>query len=666
MAERLQVIVAFDIGRADYIEMTCIARWFIWTNYFFLASGLVYAAEQQGNRMDTPVIRDMIDGNPSGSVIGYIWETSSSGPKFKTINLPALQYMQRTPYQVFIWKAGIFQHFKDVPPGQLIEFLEGGLNKFKILGIEPTLGICATERALPLNPTFTSPGHLDLTRTSITNNKSNSNCISLEKPPYKFKGMVSDGGLTCAFANDRYICDPPGLQFNFCADRNSWYCLPSGPNLANITDFDVRSGRVCAISNGKAWCQPDAPFANSIPAGTIGGGLRVNPKQFRIGAFPGPPAVIDQDTVLGGPIKPLDLHLKHPTQLVMDGVRACVIDEGAVKCWGQYNMSSEKVGAPRLSKATFIAARRDVTCAIDETGVHCWGPKWESIVGLPVPHISHPTEVALGGLLKIDHICALGDGRVVCWGDEKNGAIKVPTDLMDVEHIAAGNGYSCALSHEKIRCWGRPTTIGKPRRYFDGTRLISTLVWPYELQLVHENSLRLLEPKQAGKLSAERSDDRFIYQCQNVSSGNKPSHVLVGFNAKTGMEEHLFVGEINGIERILNITEPNRAVMQAAPNHFKGLRIYVAECLSGSDEEGVAKFAKKLICAGADCKLTNEIDKKRFAACASKNTLGTVCIDASPDEYTNGLSCYRYDQQSAKFIRCFKGEPTEVAEPGGE
>ena len=126
-----------------------------------------------------------------------------------------------------------------------------------------------------------------------------------------------------------------------------------------------------------------------------------------------------------------------------------------------------------------IAAGSKHTCVITEAGgVKCWGWNHRGQLGDGTQKDSYsPVDVTglTSGVKAIsigtDHSCALTTaGGVKCWGSNSNGQLGdghgslitnsfVPVDVegltSGVQVIAAGNGYTCALTAAGgVKCWG--------------------------------------------------------------------------------------------------------------------------------------------------------------------------------------------------------------------
>lgn len=168
----------------------------------------------------------------------------------------------------------------------------------------------------------------------------------------------------------------------------------------------------------------------------------------------------------------------------------CVIDGGAVKCWGT-NTSGE-VGDPAttgggpettpftvsgITDPAAIAAGYEETCVIDGGAVKCWGAVDIPDLGGPAPDpdgdpatpqtiagITNATSIAVGA----GHACAVDGGAVTCWGDNESGQLgdasnvgslgEAPYTIPGITNataVTAGAQHTCALLDDgTVRCWG--------------------------------------------------------------------------------------------------------------------------------------------------------------------------------------------------------------------
>ena len=190
----------------------------------------------------------------------------------------------------------------------------------------------------------------------------------------------------------------------------------------------------------------------------------------------------------------------------------CAVDGFGVYCWGDNSQAQTDV--PPLNHPKWVAAGGNTSCAIDgNDDLHCWGDLSAGQGNIPN---------ALGAVSHVDvgrdFVCAISDGQVNCWGnvntdnwmapdtysqavfisagtrhacvldqvqprtDEQSGLrahcfgdkenqaqlLNVPAQVQDnIRSIAAGNGFSCAMSvyegfeflenttHRGFHCWGK-------------------------------------------------------------------------------------------------------------------------------------------------------------------------------------------------------------------
>ncbi len=119
------------------------------------------------------------------------------------------------------------------------------------------------------------------------------------------------------------------------------------------------------------------------------------------------------------------------------------------------------------------------TCAIRSTDqkIECWGeasrgqtgatdPTMPSMIPNEVPNLSNCTSVATG----VEHACAICDGNVSCWGDNRSGQLAMPQSMpvntvprvIDIPltgdpwvQVVAGSRFTCARSTAgRLFCWG--------------------------------------------------------------------------------------------------------------------------------------------------------------------------------------------------------------------
>lgn len=122
---------------------------------------------------------------------------------------------------------------------------------------------------------------------------------------------------------------------------------------------------------------------------------------------------------------------------------ACALHSGRVSCWGYIF-----TWLPAFTRATDVSIGGDShICVIEDGVLQCYisNPK------IVAPSLTNVSRVALGS----EHGCALVNGTVTCWGDDRFGQVRVPDDLTGVTQIDVTDSTSCALNNEGLTCWGK-------------------------------------------------------------------------------------------------------------------------------------------------------------------------------------------------------------------
>lgn len=170
---------------------------------------------------------------------------------------------------------------------------------------------------------------------------------------------------------------------------------------------------------------------------------------------------------------------------------SCAVgSRGKVHCWGSDGYAALGANAPQqsggagrdprpalmLQPARGLAAGQRFACALSEGGsVYCWGDNSKGQLGIG----SHQAQSATPSMVKgiddatqvvaaAEHACALRkNGEVKCWGSNLSGQLGIAQNskvartpvsmskMRDVTQLAAGSGFSCALSRQgQVWCWG--------------------------------------------------------------------------------------------------------------------------------------------------------------------------------------------------------------------
>jgi hypothetical protein len=137
-------------------------------------SGPVYVPVSSVNSVGQTVYSFNIDVSHGQSVnldpaaaLGYIFSIGDSGPNFATVKLPDLGLSH--PYGLYVWNGSGFVFAADLLANTLFDFGPGGVSKFEVLGIDPSLGLDPNNStAFVTQVTFTGDGTFTGTMTAIS------------------------------------------------------------------------------------------------------------------------------------------------------------------------------------------------------------------------------------------------------------------------------------------------------------------------------------------------------------------------------------------------------------------------------------------------------------------------------------------------------------------
>jgi uncharacterized protein len=125
----------------------------------------------------------------------------------------------------------------------------------------------------------------------------------------------------------------------------------------------------------------------------------------------------------------------------------CVAGEDFMKCWGTpgnenlYSLQKFN-GIQQLDKST--------SCVRDSKGWQCRENR--NLTGKIPDKMKDAEKLAASEY----HICGLKNKRVKCWGNNRYGALDIPSEMSDVIDIAVGLTHTCVIhSGGDVECWGR-------------------------------------------------------------------------------------------------------------------------------------------------------------------------------------------------------------------
>lgn len=101
------------------------------------------------------------------AALGYIFSVGDGNPNFATVKLPDLGMSH--PYGLYLWSGSGYTFAQDLFANTLFTFAPGGVSKFEILGIDPSLGLDPNNStAFVTQVTFTADGQFTGSMTAIT------------------------------------------------------------------------------------------------------------------------------------------------------------------------------------------------------------------------------------------------------------------------------------------------------------------------------------------------------------------------------------------------------------------------------------------------------------------------------------------------------------------
>lgn len=164
---------------------------------------------------------------------------------------------------------------------------------------------------------------------------------------------------------------------------------------------------------------------------------------------------------------------------------ACALtDDGRPLCWGRNTNGGVKLPVSEAAPPTFpfddvrfvsLQGGGQRMCGVTtDDEFLCWGDNTNSAIKLQPddPWFHPPTMVDLGteqpvagiGAGQTNTCVVLGDGRVLCWGQNQYGVVDPGGDLGDLgpmqpttsaKRVAVGANNACVVtSTSRVRCWG--------------------------------------------------------------------------------------------------------------------------------------------------------------------------------------------------------------------
>ena len=98
--------------------------------------------------------------------IGWVWKAAPNSPKFATLEIPDIG--NPNPFHIYIWNGTSYTFYQDLEPLTWLQFPQGGVSQFEILGVDPALNINPLGHSVIFGITFATSGTVNMTRTAIT------------------------------------------------------------------------------------------------------------------------------------------------------------------------------------------------------------------------------------------------------------------------------------------------------------------------------------------------------------------------------------------------------------------------------------------------------------------------------------------------------------------
>ena len=247
--------------------------------------------------------------------------------------------------------------------------------------------------------------------------------------------VVVGGSHTCVLQTDQQVqC--------WGNDTDGQASVPTG--IGNIVALDAGNAHTCAVNDqGQLFCW-GAMDQSDIPAGLnyvteIYSGLYNNC------------AMTATEAVCWG-------RNEHGQSSIWYNVKdygvgdnhVCAINDEQVMCFGQTNNQPNVLDIPGdIQGPQKIGVGRYHSCVWADSGMHCWGKSGEQL-NFPAD-LTDVTEIDA----RVSHTCAIDNGVVRCWGNNFNGVLNVPTNIVQPRELSVGDDHNCVIDgNSTVRCWG--------------------------------------------------------------------------------------------------------------------------------------------------------------------------------------------------------------------
>lgn len=277
---------------------------------------------------------------------------------------------------------------------------------------------------------------------------------------------IVNGGVQCWGANENG-------QLGNNSTTDSLVPVQVQGLTSGVTAIAAASAHTCAVVNGAAKCwgwnlygQLGANSQNSSAVPVQVQGLTSGVTAVAAGGFQGRGAdgscavvnggaqcwgqnsygTLGNDSTLDSPVPVQVQGLTSGVAAIASGqFHTCAIVNGGVQCWGLSDLSFPEADFTRritvpvpvqglASGVTYLAAGYFITCAVVDGEGRCLGTNSQGEIGdgsvawatAPVPVqglTSGVTALAIGSDDNANHVCAMANGSVKCWGQNLHGEL---------------------------------------------------------------------------------------------------------------------------------------------------------------------------------------------------------------------------------------------------
>lgn len=223
------------------------------------------------------------------------------------------------------------------------------------------------------------------------------------------RSIQIDGWDTCAIVDQRLKCWTASGEWDAGIDNPESYAT------------NGRSGRgMCIVKSGKVQCNTEFSQINAVPADISG------VKQVAFygtgGIMEATACVLLENRVRCWGTRPADVAIPGATSIAVGGDMSCATFADGYRCWGKWqNRLKQGLRHPRqIALGFYQSDSYGQFCVVTDDGLSC-----EPGIPQPPADLGVPTAISMRG--TADTMCALGSGKVKCWGENDFGQTQVPS-----------------------------------------------------------------------------------------------------------------------------------------------------------------------------------------------------------------------------------------------